>query len=73
MKATVTFADGEQQTADDLADALRIISGKYKVPESQLVTDTEGTRTLVWLNEDDAKNDDGAKAAAVVTRWGNEI
>jgi len=48
-------------------EALRQIANKYGVPADELVTEEdegERPRTLVWLNETDADQDDGSNAVA---------
>lgn len=64
-----TYADGGyDNNSSTLAGALRCIANRYGVDAGSLVTNDDGSRTLVWLTEDDAANDDGAHAVAEIKK-----
>lgn len=61
MNMTITkFANGQTCQNSSHADALADLREQYP----DMVTHNDGQRTLVWADEDDAENDDGANAVA---------
>lgn len=69
MNYQTTYADGgSDNSSSTLAGALRCIANRYGVVASELVTNDDGSRTLVWLTEDDAANDDGVSAVAEIKK-----
>jgi len=67
MSKAIHFTDGTQtRYADNRDAAIALIARKYEVAVSDLVTDDSDERELVWLNEADADNDDGANAVAEI-------
>ncbi len=64
---TIHFADGTQtRYTENRKNALRVIAQKYTVEVTDLVTECDGARELVWLDEASAENDDGANACAEI-------
>lgn len=67
MSYNTTFSDGTSDVnSETFEGALRVIANRYEVAVDDLVTEESEERTLVWLDEDSAKNDDGAKAVAEI-------
>ncbi len=67
-KMKITYSNGTpSDTANTTEEALEIIAAAKGVDAADLITDDSGDRTLVWLSEEDAENDDGAKAVAQIT------
>lgn len=61
------FSDGTNSVnSSSLDGALRVVANRYSKQVSDLVTDTNEDRTLVWLDEASAENDNGAKAVAEI-------
>lgn len=59
----VTFADGTQDVIS--TSPLGVIAHRYGVDELDLVeSEDDADRTLVWLDEESAENDDVANAVA---------
>jgi hypothetical protein len=64
---TITYSDGARATtADSQDDAIALIASRYSLDPADLVTEESDERTLVWLSESDAANDDGSSAVAEI-------
>lgn len=66
MNYNITYADGGNDNSATMAGACKKIANRYGVAKKSLVTNNDGARTLVWLDEASAENDDGANAVAEI-------
>lgn len=67
MNCNIHFSDGTSSVnSDTMNGALRVIARRYNTDVSSLVTEYDGARTLVWLDEETANNDDGSRAVAEI-------
>lgn len=63
------FSDGTASVNSSTREgAHQAIADRYGVAVSDLVTEQSDERELVWLDEETAANDDGAKAVAEIRR-----
>lgn len=66
----IDYTDGRTADADTYDEAIEILEAEY--PDLEYGHDGDltegGTRTLCWACEDDAQNDDGARAVASIVQ-----